>query len=436
MNELKVNVGILSTQKIHFKLNGYTWNGTDIIGEQAATFNNGKILWNGKSFNELEFLPKKEDSSFELSNVTIGINFHWERQETQTFQGALHIIIDKNLLTTINILPVENYLISVISSEMSATSSLELLKAHAIISRSWLISQIVKKNKLQKQSEKENSFIQTEDEYIRWYDREDHTLFDVCADDHCQRYQGITKASNPNVKSAVLATRGMILMNGEEICDARFYKCCGGITEEFQYAWENKTYPYLSAVYDSAKNCSLPDLTQEDEAEKWIRAIPDAFCNTQNKKILSQVLNNYDQETNDFYRWKVHYSQEEISSLIMEKSGIDFGKIIDLIPIERGKSGRLSKLKIVGTKKTLIIGKELEIRRTLSKTHLFSSAFVIDKEETEDGVPKGFLLTGAGWGHGVGLCQIGAAVMGEQGYSYDQILHHYYKNAEIKQLYQ
>lgn len=436
MNELKVNVGILSATEIHFKLNGYTWNGTDVIGEQTATFNDGKIHWNGKPFKELIFLPEKKDSSFELANVTIGIHFHWERQETQTFQGALHIIIDQTLLTAINVLPVEDYLISVISSEMSATSSLEFLKAHAIISRSWLISQIVKKNKLQKQSEKESSFIQTGDEYIHWYDREDHTLFDVCADDHCQRYQGITKASNPNVENSVLATRGMILMNGEEICDARFSKCCGGITEEFQYAWENKKYPYLSAIYDSVKNYPLPDLTKETEAEKWIRTIPDAFCNTQNKKILSQVLNHFDQETNNFYRWEVHYSQEELSTLIMEKSGIDFGKIIDLIPIERGKSGRLSKLKIIGTKKTLIIGKELEIRRTLSKTHLFSSAFVIDKEETENGTPKGFFLTGAGWGHGVGLCQIGAAVMGEQGYSYDQILYHYYKNAEIRQLYQ
>lgn len=436
MNELRVNVGILSAPTIHFKLNGYTWNGTDVIGEQTATFNNGAIHWNGKSFKELAFLPKKNDASFELANVTIGVHFHWERQETQTFQGSLHIIIDQTLLTAINVLPVENYLVSVISSEMSATSSLEFLKAHAIISRSWLISQIVKKNTLKEQSEKESSLIQTDDEYIHWYDREDHTLFDVCADDHCQRYQGITKASNPNVENAVLSTRGMILMDGEEICDARFSKCCGGVTEEFQYAWENKKYPYLSTIYDSVENYPIPDLTKENEAEKWIRTTPDAFCNTQKKEILSQVLNNFDQETNDFYRWKVYYSQEELSTLIMEKSGIDFGKITDLIPIERGKSGRLSKLKIVGTKKTLTIGKELEIRRMLSKTHLFSSAFVIDKEETENGVPKGFLLTGAGWGHGVGLCQIGAAVMGEQGYSYDQILYHYYKNTEIRQLYQ
>ena len=282
------------------------------------------------------------------------------------------------------------------------------------------------------------SFVKTENEYIRWYDREDHTIFDVCADDHCQRYQGITKASNATVAEAVRATRGQLLMYGQGICDARFSKCCGGVTEEFGYCWEDKDYPYLSAIRDDGKEASqpLPDLTQEAEAERWIRTSPESFCNTTDKKILLQVLNNYDQETTDFYRWEVEYTQDELSALILKRSGVDYGRIIDLVPVARGTSGRLWKLKIVGTKKTRTIGKELEIRRTLSPSHLYSSAFVIDRAElSAEGIPGRFILTGAGWGHGVGLCQIGAAVMGEQGYQYDAILLHYYTGATIDKLY-
>ena len=247
----------------------------------------------------------------------------------------------------------------------------------------------------------------------------------------------LTKASNATVAEAVRATRGQLLMYGQGICDARFSKCCGGVTEEFGYCWEDKDYPYLSAIRDDGKEASqpLPDLTQEAEAERWIRTSPPAFCNTDDKKIISQILNNYDRETTDFYRWKVRYTQEELAELIRLNTKTDYGSILDLIPVRRGKSGRICKLKIVGTLKTLIIGKELEIRRTLSSSHLFSSAFVIDKGELKDGVPEWFLLTGAGWGHGVGLCQIGAAVMGEQGYTYDKILLHYYKGADIRRFY-
>ena len=282
-----------------------------------------------------------------------------------------------------------------------------------------------------------HSFSKTEHEYIRWYDREDHTIFDVCADDHCQRYQGITKASNQTVVKAVQATRGQILMHGNTVCDARFSKCCGGATEEFGYCWEDKQFPYLSAIRDADKeeNRPLPDLTKEDEAERWIRQAPASFCDTHDKKILSQILNNYDQETTNFYRWKVRYTQEELAELIRRNTRTDYGQIIDLIPVQRGKSGRICKLKIVGTKKTLTIGKELEIRRTLSDSHLFSSAFVVDRSELKDGIPEWFILTGAGWGHGVGLCQIGAAVMGEKGYTYDEILLHYYKDADIRRYY-
>ena len=320
---------------------------------------------------------------------------------------------------------------------MKATSALEFLKAHAVISRSWLLAQIEKRNQNEKKKEDGGffSFAKTETEYIKWYDREDHTIFDVCADDHCQRYQGITKANNQTVVEAVEATKGQILKEGLEICDARFSKCCGGISEEFEYCWQNEHKNYLEPVRDDSDNSEIPDLTVEENAEKWIRSAPKAFCNTHNVAILSQVLNSYDQETTNFYRWKEVLSQERIANLIRTKQKEDYGEIIDLIPIERGKSGRISKLKIVGTKKTYIIGKELEIRRTLSDSHLFSSAFVVDKGEVVDGIPQSFTLTGAGWGHGVGLCQIGAAVMGEEGYKYNEILMHYYRKAQIKKLY-
>ena len=436
MKEPEINVGIVNAQEIHFSLNGsFFAKGEIVCGEQSVSFSEGGILWNGNLYRELTFTPQDERTSFSLYDVTIGINFHWERQETQSFMGTLKLVVDEGKITAINILPVEDYLISVISSEMSATSSLEFLKAHAVVSRSWLFAQMEKRKAMCNKNEGFFSFVKTENEYIRWYDREDHTIFDVCADDHCQRYQGITRASTSRAIEAVSATRGEVLMYEGKICDARFSKCCGGAFEEFQNCWENVRHPYLIGQRDSQTENKLPDLTVEAEAERWIRTSPQGFCNTHDKKVISQILNNYDRETTDFYRWKVRYTQEELAELIRQNTKTDYGNIIDLIPIQRGKSGRICKLKIVGTLKTLIIGKELEIRRTLSSSHLFSSAFVIDKGELKNGVPEWFLLTGAGWGHGVGLCQIGAAVMGEQGYTYDKILLHYYKGADIRRFY-
>ncbi|WP_373843879.1 SpoIID/LytB domain-containing protein [Bacteroides heparinolyticus] len=441
MKEPKVHVGILFEPQIEFNLpTPYRIGGTGVCGKQTVTYDEGKILWNGRRYDVLLFEPQNESTdAFELLDVTIGINFHWERKEDQRFLGALKIIVEDGKLTAINVVKVEDYLTSVISSEMSATASLELLKAHAVISRSWLLAQIQKNREIAEAKTDYSAFTQTEEELIRWYDREDHTRFDVCADDHCQRYQGITRASTEIVKQAIAGTYGRILMYDGKICDARFSKCCGGVFEEFRYCWEDAKHPYLAKQRDYSVNSQKPtppDLTQEAEADRWIRTSPEAFCNTTDKRILSQVLNNYDQETTDFYRWKVAYTQDELSALILKRSGIDYGQIIDLVPVARGTSGRLWKLKIVGTKKTLTIGKELEIRRTLSASHLYSSAFVVDKEElSPEGIPGRFVLTGAGWGHGVGLCQIGAAVMGEQGYRYDDILLHYYIDAQIEKLY-
>ena len=404
--EPSVSVGIVSAEKIAFTLNAsYTAKGETLTGNQEVEFCEGGILWRGNQYRELTFTPQSDEASFSLHDVTIGVNFHWERKETQVFSGSLRLVVEADKIVAINELPVERYLTSVISSEMSATASKEFLKAHAVISRSWLLAQMEKRKQLDNGGGAFFSFIKKDDELIRWYDREDHTIFDVCADDHCQRYQGITKQSSPAVEQAISETRGQILAYGDEICDARFSKCCGGETEEFQYCWEDTPKPYLVSFHDP-------------------------YCNTNDKNILAQVLNDYDQETIDFYRWTVEYTQEELSELINRKLKDDFGTITDLIPVERGKSGRIWKLKIVGTKKTFSIGKELEIRRALSETHLLSSAFDVEKQGDR------FILHGKGWGHGVGMCQIGAAVMGEQGKTYDEILLFYYRNAEIQKLYE
>ena len=403
--EPNVTVGIVTADKITFTLNqAYVAKGEVITGPQTVEFSEGGILWRGTQYRNLTFTPQAGDASFELQDVTIGVNFHWERQQAQTFEGTLRIVVEADKIVAINELPVERYLASVISSEMSATASPEFLKAHAVISRSWLLAQMEKRRQHENGTDNFFSFIKKDDELIRWYDRDDHTIFDVCADDHCQRYQGIVHARNSHVEEAISQTRGQILTYDGEICDARFHKCCGGDTEEFQYCWEDTPKPYLVSVHDP-------------------------WCNTSDKQILSQVLNDYDQETPDFYHWTVEYTQAQLSELINRKLKDDFGLITDLIPLERGKSGRIWKLKIVGTKKTFTIGKELEIRRALSESHLLSSAFDVEHEGDR------FRLLGKGWGHGVGLCQIGAAVMGEQGKTYDEILLFYYRNAEIQRLY-
>ena len=407
--EPDVSVGIVSGQEIHFSLaGGYTVGGKSVSGSQTATITNDGIQWNGATYQDITFMPKDGKSSFSIKDVTIGINFHWERKQTQSFLGTLHLIIDQGKICAINQLPVERYLESVISSEMSATSSLELLKAHAVISRSWLMAQLTRKGS---HGHDTQSQVVTPEKIIRWYDREDHTLFDVCADDHCQRYQGITNAANPRVVEAVRETAGQVLAFDGEICDARFSKCCGGMTEEYQYCWDNITKPYLVSV-------------------------PDPYCNTKDRQILSEVLNDYDQETTDFHDWFVTYSQQELSALVSQKLGIDFGRIRSLEAVEKGKSGRISLLRIVGEKHTIEIGKELEIRKTLSATHLYSSAFSVHTLQPDgDGYPTRFVLNGRGWGHGVGLCQIGAAVMGAKGIPYNDILLHYYSGAKIEKLY-
>lgn len=428
-----INVGIMEAEKIDVSFNS-DYLCTEIpninfYGSYSFASENGNIIYDNKQFSTLHFYAKTNNkivhNTFSIENVMIGIGFHWERLEKQTFEGNLTLRCNNNKILVINNISTEDYLYSVISSEMSATAGLELLKAHAIISRSWLLKPIIEKS-ITTCNVCETV---TEEETIRWYERDSHTLFDVCADDHCQRYQGIARADNENVRSAIEATRGIVLTCDGKICDARFSKSCGGISELFSSCWDNKDEKYLQPIVDSDSEKVMEDLTKEENAVKWILSEHDSFCNTKDVEILSSILNNYDRETTDFYRWKVEYTIDELSEIIKARSGIDFGTITDLIPLQRGPSGRITRLKIIGTKRTHIVGKELEIRKWLSTSHLYSSAFTVTKAEGK------FTLIGAGWGHGVGLCQIGAAVMAAKGYKYDSILYHYFKDSELTQLY-
>lgn len=425
----EIEVGIMSAKEIEFEIL------SDGAGPRKAVLKESKIEYDGALYDELYFEAQTPstmfaEASFILHGVTIGVNFHWERKESQKFAGSLKIIADKDRLVAVNVVGVEDYLLSVISSEMSSNASEEFLKAHAVISRSWVMAQIASSRKERKTAVPEgitglpslmthlDNMVNHEctgesdgrfHEYVRWYDHEDHDLFDVCADDHCQRYQGLARAAGKTVRRVIDRTWGQVLTYDGELCDARFSKCCGGRMERFEVCWEDVPHPYLQPLADAPGHA-------EDEA---------CYCDTRDSAILSQVLNNYDQETTDFYRWTVTYDRKHLASLIEERSGVKIGDLVSMSPLERGGSGRIWKLKIEGSESTLIVGKELEIRRILSDSHLKSSAF--DVEMTEDRV----ILHGSGWGHGVGLCQIGAAVMASKGYGYSQILEHYYPGTTI-----
>lgn len=428
----KINVGIVRAERIEVELDGlFLVNGKRVESEVLHLGLHGNQISFGDSMSSIVRIePVAPDSLLTIRGVTIGIGFHWQQKENQSFRGALRIISDSDALQAINEIDVESYLMSVISSEMNANAPEEFLKAHAVISRSWALAQITPDDR-----EDCRTCSETHEEIVRWYDHSAHTLYDVCADDHCQRYQGATKASTPQAKNAIAATRGEVLMHGGHLCDTRFSKCCGGITERFSTCWQPTDYVYLQAVSDAADSHSA-DVSHEPEAKRWILSKPDAFCANPPEEVLATVLNNYDRDTPHLYRWTVEYPGDRLAEIIRERSGMDFGQILSLTPLHRGPSGRIDRLRIEGTKRTRIIGKELEIRRMLSTTHLYSSAFIAEPWEMgENGVPNGWTLRGAGWGHGVGLCQIGAAVMATKGYPYQEILAHYFKGAELKRLY-
>ena len=425
-----IDVGILRAACIKFDFIGdFMLNGNPVPSKNSVFIEDGELCFGNNRYRCLCFTPQTPECSFLLHDVMIGVGFHWQRNEDQLFKGELCFIVEDGEVRAINRIDSEEYLVSVISSEMSATSSFEFLKAHTVISRSWLYAQLERNGRV----DTPVLGYENDDETIRWYAREDHTLFDLCADDHCQRYQGVTRAYNPNVARAVEATRDIVLKYDGKVCDARFSKCCGGVTERFSACWEDVDFDYLQAFRDCEGSDSLPDLTTEHGARAWIENVPPSYCSTTDRTVLSQILNGYDCETNDFYRWKVVYSQDELSALVAERSGIDFGTIVDLQPVERGVSGRIVKLKIVGSKCVRTVGKELEIRRWLSNSHLYSSAFVVDKVDDSLGNIR-FVIKGAGWGHGVGLCQIGAAMMGEKGCTCEQILSFYYPGSMLEKI--
>lgn len=463
-NEPTIRVGILAATIIEFELkNEFLCDGDAIsAGAYTATLENGLIHCSNSNNvskvlfqNQIVLTPISPSSLFVLRNVTIGIGFHWEQQEDQEFEGGLTLQVESGKIRAVNTILLESYLGSVISSEMSAMNDINLLNAHAIVSRSWLLAQLQNKGNCNPDEPshvtRENKIFTREEifphsaghsgmtshynEIIKWYDRENHATFDVCADDHCQRYQGVTKVISANARKAIENTRGKVLMYNNEICDARYSKCCGGISEDFENVWQPKKVPYLVAIRDNEPKMFIR--TAHYETDYFFTTAPEAYCNTSDPEILSQVLIDFDRKTTNFYRWKVEYSQAELAALIMKKSEIDFGDIIDLIPLERGNSGRIILLKIIGTKREVIVGKELEIRKWLSESHLYSSAFVVKKNFDKDShVPSQFILLGAGWGHGVGMCQIGAAVMSQKGNTAFQILEHYYKGALVAKIYE
>ena len=438
----KIKVGIMAAKEIRFCLNdSYTDGHNSFEGEMSINAVQGRLNWNGILLDSLTLKPNEHGSTFTLHDVTIGIGFHWERKEDQTFSGWLRFIVENGMVRAINILPVEDYLASVISSEMKPTASREFLRAHAVISRSWVLAQLRSPHRKAMDADTAQTSVPFAGSHIlnriiKWYDHDQHTLFDVCADDHCQRYQGRTRIISAAAEAAVKETMGQTLVYDGHLCDARFSKCCGGITEQFETCWQDEHKPYLIALRDSSINeGALPDLSNEENARQWIMSEPKSFCNSADGNILAQSLNGYDLETPDYYRWKVEYSTEKVSDIFRRKSGLDIGDIVDLRPIKRGPSGRIYELEIEGTKSTITIGKELEIRRTLSESHLFSSAFIVEKKADENGNIQGFTLHGAGWGHGAGLCQIGAAVMAAKGYTYREILQHYYPGTTLGRFY-
>jgi len=437
-----ISVGLIENAKeVRGDFNGYFELPTSIKlqGSFRVTHNNGRLaLYDNEDVEVLRseelYCRSLNNATFTLSGVTIGLNFHWERKEKQTFKGDLRIRLNADgTLSVINIIEVELYLKSVISSEMSAEAPIELLKAHAITSRSWLVAMLERQERFKNTRYQSKHQSETQDEIIRWYDREDHAFFDVCADDHCQRYQGITKIISNSVKEAIEATRGIFLVADNKVCDARFSKACGGRTELFETCWGETPIPYLQSVSDSSVN--YPSPINEIDAESWIASSPDVYCNTNDGMMLQHVLPSFDRETTNFFRWKIEYSREQLEEILHTKSEIDFGTVMDVVPMKRGPSGRIAKLKIVGSKRTTIVGKELEIRRWLSTSHLYSSAFVVKIERDANGLPEKFTFHGAGWGHGVGLCQIGAAVMALKGFTAEEIVKHYFKSAELKKLY-
>jgi stage II sporulation protein D len=440
--EPKIGVGIMDGRgEIRGRFNGpFTCDGQGLVaGAFLAKVSEGTIALMGDYDRVLARAPRivikaAPGSTFSLFGVTIGKRFHWERPEDQIFPGDLVFQAHPDgTVTAINEVPVEEYLRSVISSEMNAQAPTQFLKAHAILSRSWLLSSLERRRKGEEPAESTQPAVMTQGETIRWYDGDDHDLFDVCADDHCQRYHGVTKITSGEARHAVEDTRGKVVTYRGTVCDARYSKACGGLTELYSTAWGDRDMPYLKSICDGSGHHRA--VSSEEEAERWILSAPEAHCHTADKELLTRILPDFDRETDAFFRWTVTYTQEELSAIVNEKSGLDFGDIRALVPLSRGPSGRIRRLRVEGSRMSVVVGKELEIRRWLSRSHLYSSAFVVTTEKDRSGKAESFVLRGAGWGHGVGLCQIGAAVMASQGFQAEDILTHYFTDIAVEAVY-
>jgi stage II sporulation protein D len=439
MEEPRIKVGICDGYpEIRGRVNGvYRAGGLSLSGGFSVRPAEGAAVLYDAFGREILRAPEirlaaQNGGTFTLEEVTIGVRFHWERREEQTFAGDLTVLRGgAGGLVAVNEIPVEAYLASVVSSEMSGEAPLEFLKAHAVASRSWLVA-MLGRDKGERAGGGQGAGPR-EGEVVRWYDREDHDLFDVCADDHCQRYQGITGRVSGKAAEAVRQTRGVLLVHDGRVCDARYHKACGGLTESFATCWEDREVPYLSHVSDSGR--PYPPIRTEGDAERWILSCPDVYCRTNDKELLRRILPAFDQETADFFRWQVSYGREELEAILRTKAGVDFGTLRGLVPLVRGPSGRIRLLRIEGSKATLSVGKELEIRRWLSPSHLYSSAFIVCTTREPSGTPSRFTLYGAGWGHGAGLCQIGAAVMADRGFAAEEILSHYFRGAALVKRY-
>jgi len=444
--EPRLAVGIVSGRpEVEFELRGEWRLGTDLLppggyrcealGQMLSLAGPGRLSRTGS--RELDLTPQGgANTRWALAEVTIGGDFHWQRRERQEFPGALTLAADgEGALSAVNRVPLETYLECVIASEMRADAPLEFLKAHAVISRSWLLAQLAQKAR--------PTFLPPErypvlaERRFRWTDRQSHSQFDVCADDHCQRYQGLGRLVRSEVSRAVAETRGQALLGGRDVCDTRFSKCCGGLSESFRNAWGDVNLPGLEPVRCLAPDGRrIPDLTTEPTAREWIEGRPESFCHVRDPEVLRRILPDYDLETGHFYRWELSVDRPELEELIRAKAGWDPGELLELVPLQRGFSGRLVRLLLVGTRGRLVVGKELEIRRVLSPTHLFSSAFVATPEPGPGGRPRRFHFRGAGWGHGVGLCQVGAAAMACAGWRHEDILGHYFPGTSLSRLYE
>lgn len=442
MKEPDITVGIMDHKRTvkglltgRFDLDGAEvppgpFSATSSDREIMVTTGDGMVRRSGHALR----LNGSPGSSFRLSSVTIGNDFHWEREEDQVFQGHLIFLArPEGTMAVVNEIPVERYLESVVSSEMNGAAPCEFLRTHAIVSRSWLLAALLSRGAAGHRSLSQGRDCDGRGEVVRWYDREDHDLYDVCADDHCQRYQGLTKIVSGNAGAAVRETRGMVLLYDGAICDARYSKACGGMTDEYGTAWDEKIVPYLTSVSDGP--LTWKPAVSEETAEAWIRSRPEAYCNSTDTALLATILPDFDRETESFFRWTVRYDRTNLEEILLKRSGKDFGILREIVPLTRGPSGRISRLKITGSKMTVIVGKELEIRRWLSPSHLYSSAFVVETEQAGNGDVEAFVFHGAGWGHGVGLCQIGAATMAHRGFAAPAILGHYFPGTAIGKIY-